>query len=144
MNLTSASVGGRTPRNAPMSSRVRHRLAAGPGGGALFVFEQGGEDGVGELAAEQAQRFGAGLAAGFGLGDVVAAASDPAGLGDGDHVQGAVDAPVAAPVEPDLAPGITRPDRDRCGAGEPGIGGAGTEPAGAGGLADDDGSAQDP
>jgi hypothetical protein len=44
------------------------------------VSRAGGQDGVGELAAQQPHRFGAGLAAGLGLGDVVAAGADAAGL----------------------------------------------------------------
>jgi hypothetical protein len=49
-----------------------------------------GEDGVGEPSAHQSNGLGAGLAAGEELVDVVAAGTDPAGLGHGDHVQGAV------------------------------------------------------
>ena len=46
-------------------------------------------------------------------------------------------APVAAAVEADLAGAGTGPHRDRCGAGEPGVGVLVTEPVHAGGLADD-------
>jgi hypothetical protein len=74
---------------------------------------------------------------------MVAARADAAGLGDGDQVQGAVNSPVVAAVEAGLARRVTGPDRDRCGPSEPGVGGAGPEPAGPGRLVDDGGSAQD-
>jgi hypothetical protein len=71
-----------------MSSRGRQRGIRGGcwGGAGSFVGAQGAKDGVGELAAEQAQSFGAGLTTSGELVEVVAAGSEAAGLSDGDDV----------------------------------------------------------
>ena len=58
-------------------------------------------------------------------------------------VQGAVHGKVPAPVKVDIAGAGTRPDGDRCRAGEPGESGPGTEPVNFRGLSDNDGRRQD-
>ena len=65
----------------------------------MFVDEQGAVDDVGESAAEEAQRFGLGVALSEAFGDVVASWGPGAGLGEGDAVQRGVDLAVAAAVE---------------------------------------------
>jgi hypothetical protein len=67
--------------------------------GGVFVDEQCAVDDVGESAAQQAERFGFGVALSDAFSDVVAALGPGAGLGEGDAVQRGVDLAVAAAVE---------------------------------------------
>jgi hypothetical protein len=83
------------------------------GGPGLLVGAQGPEHDVRQPSAQQPDGLGAGLAPRHQPLDIGLAGSNPADLGDRDHVQGSIDRPVAAAVQAYLAAPVTGPHRDR-------------------------------